>query len=139
MKMTDVLHMLERTVLILIAVLTFAAVALELKSIAERMEVTLADLLLLFLYTEIIAMISVFYASRRLQVSFPIFIAMTALARLIVLQGKDMDPANILYEAGSILVLSIAVLVISRLDPRITERTDIPEDLDVDNSAKPGK
>lgn len=130
MKMTDVLHGLERSVLVLIAALTFVAVGLELWSIVERLEVTLADLLLLFLYTEIIAMISVFYASRRLQVTFPIFIAMTALARLIVLQGKDMDPANILYEAGSILVLSISVYVLSKLDPKITERTDIEDESD---------
>lgn len=128
MKMAPTLHVLERLFLVIIAGLTFVAVGFELYAIYERVEVTLADLLLLFLYTEIIAMVSAFYASRRLQVAFPIFIAMTALARLIVLQGKDMDPANILYEATSILVLSAAVWILSRLDPAVTERTDIDKD-----------
>mgnify|MGYP001057604192 CR=1 FL=1 len=40
--------------------------------------------------------------------------AMTALARLIVLQGKDMAPENILFEAGAILLLSFAAVIIAR-------------------------
>ncbi|MFT6737302.1 MAG: protein PsiE, partial [Kangiellaceae bacterium] len=46
---------------------------------------------------------------------YPIFIAITALARLIILQGKDMDPKNLLYEAIAILVLAMAVVILLRM------------------------
>lgn len=54
-------------------------------------------------------MVGVFMRSREVPVIYPIFIAITALARLIILQGKDMDPSNILYEAIAIFVLALAV------------------------------
>jgi len=117
MKLPPVIHGLERAILILIATLTVVAVVLEVKAVWLDLSVSLADLLLLFLYAEILAMVSAFYSSRRLEVAYPIFIAMTALARLIVLQGKDMAPENILYEAGSILVLTVSVWLLSFLEP----------------------
>lgn len=75
---------------------------------------TLADILLMFLYTEVIGMVAVFYTSRAIVVIYPIFIAITALARLIVLQGKDMDPLNIVFEAAAIFILAFAVLLLGR-------------------------
>ena len=63
--------------------------------------VTLADLLLLFIYTEVLGMIGVFYASNRIPITLPLFIAMTAISRLIILQGKGMDASVLLYEAGA--------------------------------------
>jgi protein PsiE len=68
----------------------------------------------MFLYTEVIGMIAVFYTGRGSPFIYPIFIAITALARLIVLQGKDMAPENIAFEAGAILLLAIAAVVIVR-------------------------
>ena len=109
-------HLLEHGLLIIIALLTIGAVAREIASVLTTMTVTLADILQMFLYTEVISMIGVFYTGRGSASPFvyPIFIAITALARLIVLQGKDMKPENILFEAGSILLLSVAVAIILR-------------------------
>jgi protein PsiE len=70
----------------------------------------------MFLYLEVIGMVAVFYSDRRSASVFPIFIAITALARLIILQGKDMAPENILYEAIAILILAIAAFVMTRLN-----------------------
>ena len=78
--------------------------------------INLADILLMFLYLEVIGMVAVFYSDRRSASVFPIFIAITALARLIILQGKDMAPENILYEAIAILILAIAAFVMTRLN-----------------------
>lgn len=61
-------------------------------------------------------MVSVFYSNKRSAFVYPIFIAITALARLIILQGKDMAPENILYEAIAILILALAAIVIIRLN-----------------------
>jgi len=72
----------------------------------------LADLLLLFIYTEVLGMIGIFYVSNKIPITLPLFIAMTAIARLIILQGKGMDPIILLYEAGAILVIALACLAI---------------------------
>lgn len=106
----------ERLLLIIAAGMTFAAAGAELVSVYERGRVELADILLMFLYTEVIGMIAVFYTGKGSFFIYPIFIAITAIARLIVLQGKDMDPLNVVYEAGAILLLSIAAVVLSRAD-----------------------
>ena len=68
----------------------------------------LADLLLLFIYTEVLGMIGVFYKSNKIPITLPLFIAITALSRMIILQGKDSAPENLLYEAGAILLLALS-------------------------------
>lgn len=113
-RVPTILRATERGLLIIVGLLTVVAVAMELWTISLSREVTLADILLMFLYTEVIGMVAVFYTSRKIVVIYPIFIAITALARLIVLQGKDMDPLNIVFEAAAILVLAIAVLILGR-------------------------
>ena len=109
-------HLLEHGLLIIIAVLTLGAVAREVNTVIITQVVTLADILQMFLYTEVISMIGVFYTGRGSASPFvyPIFIAITALARLIVLQGKDMKPENIVFEASAILLRSVAVIIILR-------------------------
>ena len=110
----DVLYAIERALLIIVGGLTVITVGIELWTIFERRTITLADILLMFLYTKVIGMVAVFYTSRTILVVYPIFIAITALARLIVLQGKDMDPVNIVFEAAAILILAVAVLILGR-------------------------
>ena len=105
--------LIERGLLVVAAVMTLIAAGSEIRSVWET-SVALADILLMFLYTEVIGMIAVFHAGNRAFFVFPIFIAITALARLIVLQGKDMAPENVLFEAGAILLLSIAALILGR-------------------------
>ncbi|MBV7258640.1 phosphate-starvation-inducible protein PsiE [Erythrobacter crassostreae] len=104
----------EKILLIVAAVMTLVAAGAEVVSVYQRGSIDLADILLMFLYTEVIGMIAVFYTGKGSFFIYPIFIAITALARLIVLQGKDMAPENVLYEAGAILLLSFAALVLSR-------------------------
>jgi protein PsiE len=118
LRVPVILRATERALLIIVGLLTVVAVGMELHTIYLNLEVTLADILLMFLYTEVIGMVAVFYTSRSIVVIYPIFIAITALARLIVLQGKDMDPLNIVFEAAAILVLAIAVLILGRKHER---------------------
>ena len=103
---------IEKTLLAIIAVLTIVATLQEILKIYEIGEVNLADLLLLFIYTEVLGMIGVFYTSNRIPITLPLFIAMTAIARLIILQGKGMDASTLLYEAGAILIIAIACLAV---------------------------
>ncbi len=104
--------LVERALLLLTAGLTIIAAGTEVWNIYIKQEVGLADILLMFLYVEVISMIAVFYTGIGSPFIYPIFIAITAIARLIVLQGKDMAPEKVILEAGAILVLAIAVVVV---------------------------
>ena len=109
---TNTIVTIEKGLLGLIAILTVIATAQELVDIVDAGKVDLADLLLLFIYTEVLGMIGVFYASNRIPITLPLFIAMTAIARLIILQGKEMDASVLIYEASAIAIIALACLII---------------------------
>ncbi len=118
---TSVIGFLEKSLLTVVAALTVIATLQELLAIFDARKVQLADLLLLFLYTEVLGMVGAFYKSKKIPITLPLFIAMTALARLIILQGKEMDAIILLYEAGAILILALACLAIRFRPPSIEE------------------
>ena len=78
----------------------------------EAQNVTLADLLLMFIYIEVIGLVRSYWESRAVRVIYPLVIAITALARYIILQDKESDPANLIYLASAILIVSLATVVI---------------------------
>ena len=124
---TNTIVTIEKGLLGLIAVLTVIATAQELVAIVDAKKVDLADLLLLFIYTEVLGMIGVFYASNRIPITLPLFIAMTAIARLIILQGKEMDASVLIYEASAIAIIALACLII-RFKPPWTYKYQPDED-----------
>ena len=75
-----------------------------------------SDLFLLFIYAEVLGMVASFYANNRIPVTLPLIIAMTALTRMIILQSKDLNAINIIYEASGILILSIAAYIMTLKD-----------------------
>tara|TARA_B100000427_G_scaffold268599_1_gene234626 strand:- start:4 stop:447 length:444 start_codon:yes stop_codon:yes gene_type:complete len=103
----------ERILLVIISVLTMLAVALELLSFVEVGEIRLADLLLLFIYLEVIGMAYAYYATHSVPVTLPVLIAITGITRLIILQGKEAEPNKLLYEAGAVLLLAISLAILS--------------------------
>ena len=107
-----IIKIIEKSLLALIAFLTIVAVSQEVLHIIKNAKVELADLLLLFIYTEVLGMIGIFYVSNRIPITLPLFIAMTAISRLIILQGKGMEPIPLLYEAGAIFIIAAACLVV---------------------------
>lgn len=107
-----VLGFIEFIGLVVITVATVIASIIEINVMITARNVTLADLLLLFLYLEIIAMVSVYFSSGRLPVRFPIYIAIVALARYLVLDIKNLDHWHMIGVAASILLLTFAVLAI---------------------------
>ena len=113
----NLIKVIEKGLLGLIAILTIIATVQEIASIYMVGKVNLPDLLLLFIYTEVLGMIGVFYMSNKIPITLPLFIAMTALSRLIILQGKDMDPSALVYEASAILLIAIACLIIRYRPP----------------------
>ena len=106
------LSLVEHIGLLVIAIATVIAMASEITAMALARQVTLADLLLLFLYLEVLAMVGAYYRSGKLPVRFPLYISMVALARYLVLDIKGMDDWRMLAITGSILLLTLAVLVV---------------------------
>ena len=110
--MIDSIKLLDKVVLVIIALATIIAIGYEINEMYAELRVELADLLLLFIYLEVIQMIREYWTLNRIRISIPLFIAITAIARLIILQGKSMDPSMLLYEGGAILLIAIAVLIL---------------------------
>ena len=96
----------ERILLLAIASLAILAAAIEILGFVDTRSVNLADLLLLFIYLEVIGMAAAYYSSHEVPIKLPIFIAITGITRLIILQGKELNPTNLIYEAGSIFLLA---------------------------------
>ena len=106
----------ERGILLLIAIATIFATVVEIIRIIEIQTVNLSDLFLLFIYAEVLGMVASFYANNRIPVTLPLIIAMTALTRMIILQSKDLNAINIIYEATGILILAIAAYIMTLKD-----------------------
>lgn len=111
-RANKIFEYLEDFILTVIALMTIGAVGFELYEVFNRGTISLADLLLMFIYAEVLGMVAVYFRSHVLPVIYPLFIGITALARLIVLQGKDSVPEQLIFEAGSILLLSFAALLL---------------------------
>ena len=85
---------------------------IEINLMINKMKVDLADLLLLFIYVEVMGMIRVYLANAEIRITYPLVIAITAISRLIILQKKDLDPAILIYESLAILIIAIAIIVL---------------------------
>ena len=106
----------EKVLLAIIGIATCIAAAQYLFQMYQAREILLADLFLLFIYVEIIGMVGAFYSTNRIPVTLPIIIAITALCRLIIMQGKEMDALMLIGEAGAVLILSISAYIMSLKD-----------------------
>lgn len=112
MNISKIISSIEKSILVLIIIMTVGAVIIELGAVWQNRTIEIADILLLFLYTEVISMVGSFYRSQAIPVLYPIFIAITALSRLVVLQSKEMAPETILFEASAILILGLAAVAL---------------------------
>ena len=110
--MENIVKQIQLVALVIILVSTVIAFGQEMYQMILVHSVTLADLLLLFLYLEVLAMVRVFWESQSIQITLPLFIAITALARFIILQGKSLNPEILLYEAGAIVLIALAIVIL---------------------------
>jgi protein PsiE len=113
LRMGNIVHQVENIFLLVIAAFTIVAMCQEVYTIIIGQTVALKDLLLMFIYVEVLAMVGMYYESKKIPITFPLYIAITALARLVILQGKDQPPINILIESGAILILAAACVVLT--------------------------
>lgn len=106
------LDIVEFAGLLVIAFATTVAIYQEAMVMIGAGKVTLADLLLMFLYLEVLAMIGQYFRSGHIPVRYPLYIAMVALARYLILDIKDITELRVMATAGAILLLTLAVLAI---------------------------
>ena len=109
--MNNLIKSLQLGLLVIILISTIIAVCIEIVNMYQVRSVTLADLLLMFLYLEVMAMVRVFWDEQSIRITIPLLIAITALSRFIILQGKEMDPSALVYESVAILLIAIAIVV----------------------------
>ena len=110
--MEKITKYLQLILLSIILLSTVIAVGIEIRTMYINQSVTLADLLLMFLYLEVLAMVRVFWDQQSISITLPLLIAITALARFIILQGKEMNPSGLVYEAVAILLIAGAIVVL---------------------------
>ena len=110
--MEKIAKTLQLALMCIILVSTVIAVGMEINNMFLNQSVMLADLLLMFLYLEVLAMVRVFWSQQSISITLPLLIAITALARFIILQGKEMDPSALVYEAEAIVLIASAIVIL---------------------------
>ena len=113
MSMNIIIRNIQLVAVIFILVGTVLAFGFEINEMYKAGRVTLADLLLMFIYIEVIGMIGVFWASKTIRITYPVLIAITALARLIILQDKDSASVNLICQGAAILLLALSVFFLT--------------------------
>ena len=103
----------EKGMLAVIGCLTLVAAGLDIWEMFLARNIDLADLFLLFIYVEIIGMVGAYYSTHIIPVTFPIVIAITAMCRLLILQGKESEPWVLISSAGAIIILAGAVYILN--------------------------
>ena len=103
---------IQLVAVIVVLVSTIIAFFLEMKEMYANKDITLADLLLMFIYIEVIGLVRSYWETQSVRITYPLIIAITALARFIILQDKESDPANLIYISLAILIVAIATVII---------------------------
>ena len=110
--MNNTIRNIQLTEVLFVLVSTIIAFFLEVKEMYDNRNIELADLLLMFIYIEVIGLVKSYWETRSVRITYPLVIAITALARFIILQDKDGDPSNLIYISIAILIVAISTVVI---------------------------
>ena len=112
MDINKLIRSVQVTAVLLIFFGAVIGFSIEVFNMINIKKVELADLLLLFIYVEVMGMIRVYLLQEEIRITYPLIIAITAISRLIILQKKDLDPAILIYESLAILILALAIIVL---------------------------
>ena len=110
--MNQTIRNIQLTAVLIVLISTVIAFFLEMSDMYMNRDITLADLLLMFIYIEVIGLVRSYWETRAVRITYPLVIAITALARFIILQDKESDPSNLIYISIAILIVAIATVII---------------------------
>ena len=105
-------HLVEAVLLVDISLATVWAMVEEFVHIYVQKRVALDDILLMFIYLEVLAMVGQFVMNGKIPVRYPIYIAMMAIARYITLGMNEMDATLVVWLSVAALILAVATMVI---------------------------
>ena len=110
--MSNTIRNIQLTAVLILLISTVVAFIIEMKTMYDNQTITLADLLLMFIYIEVIGLVKSYWETRAVRITYPLVIAITALARFIILQDKESDPTNLIYISLAILIVAISTVII---------------------------
>ena len=110
--MSKTIRNIQLTAVLILLISTVIAFIIEMKTMYENQTITLADLLSMFIYIEVIGLVKSYWETRAVRITYPLVIAITALARFIILQDKESDPTNLIYISLAILIVAISTVII---------------------------
>jgi protein PsiE len=110
--MSNTIRNIQLTAVLILLISTVIAFIIEMKTMYDNQTITLADLLLMFIYIEVIGLVKSYWETRAVRITYPLVIAITALARFIILQDKESDPTNLIYISLAILIVAISTVII---------------------------
>ena len=110
--MNQTIRNIQLTAVLIVLISTVVAFFLEMSDMYMNRDITLADLLLMFIYIEVIGLVRSYWETRAVRITYPLVIAITALARFIILQDKESDPSNLIYISVAILIVALATVII---------------------------
>ena len=110
--MNNTIRNIQLTAVLFVLVSTIIAFFLEVMEMYENRNIELADLLLMFIYIEVLGLVRSYWETQSVRITYPLIIAITALARFIILQDKESDPANLIYISLAIMIVAIATVII---------------------------
>ena len=110
--MNATIRNIQLVAVLIVLAATVIAFFLEIHEMYENRDISLADLLLMFIYIEVIGLVRSYWETRSVRITYPLVIAITALARFIILQDKDSDPSNLIYISIAILIVAISTVII---------------------------
>ena len=110
--MSNTTRNIQLTAVLILLISTVIAFIIEMKTMYDNQTITLADLLLMFIYIEVIDLVKSYLETRSVRITYPLVIAITALVRFIILQDKESDPTNLIYISLAILIVAISTVII---------------------------
>ena len=110
--MSNTIRNIQLAAVLILLISTIIAFLIEMKTMYDNQTITLADLLLMFIYIEVIGLVKSYWETRAVRITYPLVIAITALARFIILQDKESDPTNLIYISLAILIVAISTVII---------------------------
>lgn len=112
MNLQQLIRYVQTFSVIIIFIGSFIGLLSEVYAMIVAYKVNLADLLLLFIYVEVMGMTRIYLMDQEIRITYPLIIAITAISRLIILQNKDLDPSVLVYESVAILIIALAIIVL---------------------------
>ena len=110
--MSNTIRNIQLAAVLILLISKVIAFIIEMKAMYDNQTITLADLLLMFIYIEVIGLVKSYWETRAVRITYPLVIAITALARFIILQDKESDPTNLIYISLAILIVAISTVIV---------------------------